>query len=171
MNKQFLEVGKVLKTHGLHGALKVQHWCDNSYVFKNFNHIYFSADGEGKIKVNILNFKDSFVVLKFVGIDSINKAFEFVGRVLFAHRSDFKIPNNRSFIQDLIGASVVDCLDKNLCYGKIVDVLNYGANDIYKIKNSFGREFLIPVINSVVREKKLDEGLILINPMEGLFDV
>lgn len=171
MKKPFLEIGKILKTHGLNGAVKVQHWCDDSSVFKNFDHVFFDSNGEFKAKINFLSLKDSSVVLKFDGIDTIEKANQLIGKILFANRSSFNIPKGRSFIQDLIGTSVVNYLDANLCYGKITNVLNYGANDIYVVKNFDKKEYLIPVIDEIVISKDLDKNLVFIKPMEGLFDV
>lgn len=171
MKKQFLEVGKVLRVHGLNGALKVQHWCDSSSVFKNFRHVFLNSEGSSKIKINTISLETNFVILKFFGINSIEQAATFVGKILFADRSSFKLPSNRSFIQDLIGASVVDHLNSNLCYGKLTDVLNFGANDIYKIKNANGKEFLIPAIDEIIIKKDLNKNLVFIKPMKGLFDV
>ena len=171
MKKQFLEVGKILKTCGLSGAVKVQHWCDSSYVFKNFKYVYFDSEGKLKFGLNVLSFKKNFLILKLTNINSIEQANKFIGKILFARRSDFNLLDNRSFIQDLIGASVVNHLDINLCYGTIVDVLKYSANDVYIVKSSNNKEFLIPVIDEIIVKKKLEKNLILIKPMEGLFDV
>ena len=170
MKKQFLEVGKVLKVHGLDGSVKVQHWCDNSSVFKNFEHVFFDAQGELKTKIRIISLKSDFVILKFSGVNSIEQAVGFIGKILFVNRSSLKLPSGRYFIQDLIGASVVDSSNPDLCYGKVTDVLNFGANDIYKIKSHEGKEILIPAINEIIIKKNLAENLIFIKPMEGLFN-
>ena len=37
------------------------------------------------------------------------------------------------FIQDLIGMRVFDVDNKDIYYGKVVDVLQPGANDVYRI--------------------------------------
>ena len=41
---------------------------------------------------------------------------------------------------------------------------------MYSVKSPEGREYLIPVIDDIVIEKKVEEGVILIRPMKGLFD-
>ena len=69
---------------------------------------------------------------------------------------------------DIIGCAVVD-VDTNEEYGKIVDVLNYGASDIYDVERN-GKHTLIPAIDDVVVEIDTKNQTVRIKPMKGLFD-
>ena len=55
-------------------------------------------------------------------------------------------------------------------YGVVTDVLFTGANDVYEMADNNGKKFYIPVIDSVVVEKDIDNSIIKIRPMKGLFD-
>lgn len=169
--KKFIEVGKVIRTHGISGAVKVQHWCDNALIFKQFKHLFFDCFGKLEKKIEFLSFFNDFLILKFFDLNSFEEAQKIVDLILYADRYDFKLPAGRVFIQDLIGSCVLNYLNEDICYGIIVDVMNYGANDIYKIKNNDGVEFLIPVIDEIVISKDLKRKLVFIKPMKGLFDV
>lgn len=169
--KKLLEVGQIVKPHGLLGAVKVQHWCDSSLVFKQFKNIYFDSFGLCAHKIEFLKFIGDCVVLKLVSLNSLDEVKNYVDSILYADRFDFNLLDGRVFIQDLLGCSVVDYLNVEKCYGVVVDVFNYGANDIYKIKNSEGLEFLIPVVKEIVINKDINNRLIFIKPMKGLFDV
>lgn len=168
---KFLEVGRVLKTHGVSGAIKLEHWCDDCEVFRRFKFLYLDSEGITKLRVKFLRFANNFVLLGFYEFDDVEKARELVGKVLYASRLDFHLLPGRSFVKDLIGCMVVNSLNSDVSYGVVKEVLNYGASDIYRIRNESGREFLIPVIDEVVRGKDLEKKLIFIEPMEGLFDV
>ncbi len=169
--RKFLEVGKVLRTHGVSGVVKLEHWCDSCEVFKHFKFLYLDSGGTTKLRVKFLKFANNFVLLGFCEFDDMEKARELVGRVLYASRSDFRLLPGKSFVKDLIGCVVVDSLNSDVIYGVVEEVLNYGASDIYKIRDESGRDFLIPVVDEIVRGKDLEKKVIFIEPMEGLFDV
>ena len=55
-------------------------------------------------------------------------------------------------------------------YGVISDVLQTGANDVYEIKSNDGKLYYIPAIPSVILSTDIQDGIMVIYPMEGLFD-
>ena len=54
-------------------------------------------------------------------------------------------------------------------YGVVSDVFNTGANDIWEIKCG-DKEYLIPVIDSVLDSGDIDARSVNITPMKGIFD-
>ena len=73
------------------------------------------------------------------------------------------------FIADLIGLSVYNFDDITIFYGKITDVMNYGASDIYEIKGRDGKVFLVPAVKEYVVKIDLEKGMYL-RPIEGMFE-
>ena len=61
-------------------------------------------------------------------------------------------------------------VDTGKSYGKLTDVMQTGANDVYEVKDADGKTVLIPAIPDVVQETDLDGGVMRIRPLEGLFD-
>jgi 16S rRNA processing protein RimM len=57
-------------------------------------------------------------------------------------------------------------------YGKIFNVIKTGSNDVYEIKNEneSGNVSLIPAIRSVVKTVDLEQNMMKITPIKGLFD-
>ena len=167
MKKQFLEAGKIVGTHGLQGEVRVECWCDSPDFLARFKVLYFN---EGAVRVKVKSRPHKNIVLsKFESVDTIEDAENIRGRVLYINRDDVRLPEGKNFIQDLIGCRVLDADDKSVCYGEISDVFKTGANDVYTVKNG-EREYLVPVVDSVVTLKNVDEGFILVKPIEGLFD-
>lgn len=167
MKRKFLECGRVINKRGINGELKLECYCDSPSSVKNAKVLY--ADNDGKTALNVISLKEykGFIYLKLEGIDCAEKADELRGRVIYISREDVKIDDNRDFIADLIGLEVRDC-DSGIIYGKICDVLNYGASDIYVIKNG-NNEYMLPAVDDIIVEKNLDSH-ILVKPIHGIFD-
>ncbi len=169
MKKVFLEIGEIVGTCGLRGEVKIAPWCDGFSVFSGLSRLFFDSDGS--ICKNIENSRQrkSLVVVKFFGVDSLESAKQMLKSVVYAHRDDILVPVGRHFIQDLMGMRVCD-VDSGFFYGRIVDVLQPGANDVYRIVDDQGVERLVPVIDDVVLRTDFERRSVYIRPLEGLFD-
>ena len=169
LKKNFLEVGKIVSTHGLKGEVKIDPWCNNSHFLCGFKELYFDEYGHQKIKVLYARAHKNIVLIKFPGIDSIEQAEKLRGKVLFNNRKEVKLPEGEYFIEEILGVNVFNA-DTNFCYGKITDVLKTGANDVYQITNERKKNYLVPAIKDVICKVDIENNLMLIRPLEGLFD-
>lgn len=166
MKKQFLEAGKIVGTHGLRGEVRVECWCDSPEFLSSFRTLYFD-EGEVKLKVKSRPHKN-IVLSKLEDVESVEDAEKLRGKVLYINRDDVRLPDGKNFIQDLIGCKVLDANDKSVEYGEITDVFKTGANDVYTVKKG-DAEFLVPAVDSIVTQKNVDEGFVLVKPIKGLF--
>ena len=169
MRKKFLEVGKIVSTHGLKGDVKVDPWCDDGEFLCEFEELYLDSAGKEKIKVLSAKVHKNIVLMRLDGIDSIEKAELLRGKILFMDRDDVELPEGEHFIQDILGLGVFD-VDTNRCYGKVTDVLKTGANDVYQVTSDDGKDYLIPVIDEVICEVDVDNNFMKIRPLKGIFD-
>ena len=169
MPKQFLECGKIVTTHGVRGEVKVQPWCDGPEFLRQFTTFYLDAAGRRPVRVQSVRGAGGMAIVKLEGLDTPEAAREYRGQVLYICRADAHLAPGDYFIQDLIGLTVVDDADPQKVYGTITDVSPTGANDVYHV-TAGERTTLIPAIKQVVRAVDLDEGIMRITPLEGLFD-
>ncbi len=169
MKKKFLEVGKIVSTHGLKGDIKVDPWCDDGEFLCEFEELYLDSAGKEQIKVLSAKVHKNIVLMRLEGIDSIEKAELLRGTVLFMDRDDVELPEGEHFIQDILGLGVFD-VDTNRGYGKVTDVLKTGANDVYQVTTDDGKDYLIPVIDEVICEVDVDNNFMKIRPLKGIFD-
>ncbi len=165
--EQYLEIGKVVSTHGLRGELRVDPWCDSPQFLCQFKTLYLKK-GETKLSVSSRPHK-TIAIVKAKGIDTIEEAEKLRGKVLYINRSDARLAPGEYFIQDLMGLDVID-IDTSKSYGKITDVLKTGANDVYQVTDEKKKDYLIPVIDDVVKEIDINGGKVLIKPLKGIFD-
>lgn len=168
MIKQFLETGKITGTHGLKGEVRVQPWADSPEFLAEFDELYLDK-GAKKIEIKAARVHKNMLIMKIKGVDTIDDAEKLRNKVLYMDRDDVELEEGAYFIQDLIGLDVLDD-ETGEKIGTLADVSETGANDVYHIKTDDGKEYLIPVIPDVVKDISLEDGIIRVFKMKGLFD-
>lgn len=166
MKKEYLEAGKIVTTHGIRGEVKIMPYTDTPELLCEFERLFMGKD-KAEIYIDRARVAKNMVIAKIEGIDTVEAAEKYRNKVLFMHRDDLELDEDTYFIQDLIDMEVKDA-DSGFVYGKITDVLQNGANDVYVIKGD--REYLVPAIPDVVISTDIDSNIMLIRPLEGLFD-
>ena len=156
MKKQFLEIGKIVGTHGLKGEVRIEPWCDGAEFLCRFKRLY-KANGT-EMKVRSAKVHKNIAIVLLDGVKSVEQADTMRGMVLYMNRDDVKLPKGANFVQDLIGLKVID-FENGTEYGVITDVIKTGANDVYQVENN-GKEYFVPVIPDVVKEKDIDGGFV-----------
>ena len=167
--KEFLEIGKIVGTHGIRGEVRVEPWCDSPEFIRKFRTLYFGAGAEA---VDVLSVKihKTIAILRLRGVESPEQADLLRGRILYLARKDAKLPQGRWFVQDLLGLRVIDEDEESVCYGTVTDVFPTGANDVYEITGETGKKTLIPAVEAVVRRVDPQSGVMTIRPIKGMFD-
>ena len=165
MLKQFLEVGKITNTHGIMGEVRVQPWADSPDFLCQFDTLYLD-EGHWPIKVERARVHKNMAILKLENITDVPSAISLKNAVLYINRNDVKLPAGSFFIADLMGLEVRDA-NTNAALGKIADVLNLPANNVYVVRGG-EREIMIPAVDAFVAETNVEEGYIRVNLIEGL---
>ena len=165
--KTYLEIGKIVAIHGLKGEVRVDPWCDYPEFLCEFDELYF-AKGEESVAITNARVHKNIVIMKIAGIDTPEAAEKLRGRILYMDRNDVELDEGTYFVQDLLGLEVVDA-DNGTVYGKITDVRNTGASDIYTIKSD-EREFLFPAVPEYVEKTDIENGKLYIHMLDGLLD-
>ena len=156
--KNFLECAIIINTHGVKGDVKLESLCDSPAVLAGLNRVYFCEGGEYReVKVLHSSVFKSFVLASVEGIYDMDKAMAQKGKTLYAAREDFKLKKGDYFIVDLIGLDVIDNVSGKT-YGKITDVINRGASDIYVVKTESG-ERMMPAVKEFVKKVDLESGV------------
>lgn len=168
MKKQYLDSGKIVGTHGIKGEVRIEPWCDSPEFLCAFKKLYLDEKGQTFIEVKSRPHKN-ITLAKIKGVDSIEEAEKYRGKVVYINREDITLDEGVNFVQDLIGLEVKDA-ENGTVYGKLTDVLRTGANDVYEITDSNNKKYLAPVIDEVVEEINVDGGFVLVHPMKGIFD-
>ena len=167
--KQYLETAKIVATHGIRGEVRCQYFCDSADFLCEFEELYLDKNGEKPVEISRAYPHKNVVIMKIEGIDTVEDAQKLIGKTLYMDRDDVELPEDVYFIQDIIGLVVKD-IDSGEVYGKISEVYQNGATDVYSIKKENGTELMFPYIDEVVKKIDIEAGEMLIKPLEGLFD-
>lgn len=163
-----LEVGQIVNTFGIKGEVKVIPFTDNINRFDDLKKVYVKTKKEDKLyKVENVRYHKNMVLLKLEGIDNPEQAELLKNAFLEIDREDaVPLKEGQFFIADLIGLEVYT--DEGKLLGKVDDIYNTGANDIYVVKDELGKQVLLPGIPEVLKEVDLEKGKITVHLIQGL---
>ncbi len=164
MDNNFLEIGKIVNTHALRGAVKMVVWADSVDVVGGLKRLY-GEDGTC-YEIKSVSYQKDNAIVKFAGIDSIEEAEKLKGKILLVSRDEFDLPEGVYFIADLIGLSVYE---GDTLYGRIDDVFPAGGCDVYSIKGE--KELLFPAIKENILQVDLENKIMKVKIPEGLLDL
>lgn len=171
MNDQdMVAIGEICGTHGYRGEVKVLPLTDFPERFKGMKEILVETrQGNRLLKIESMRQHKQFLLMKLVGIDSKENAMLLNRGVIKVEESDvYPLPEGTYYIFQLVGLAVED-QEKGLL-GKLVDVIQTGANDVYVVKGDRFGEVLIPALKEVVLDVNLAEQLMKVKLLPGLID-
>lgn len=171
MNEDMLRVGVITSTHGIKGEVKVFPTTDDPARFKKLKECVI-AGKRGNINVTIqsVKFFKQFVILKFKEFDNINDIEIYTKCDLLVTRDNaVKCEPGEYFICDLIGLTVVT--DEGNTLGKLTDVIETGANNVYEVTAPGGRVYYLPVIDECILAHDLDNKTVTVHVLKGLLDI
>lgn len=166
--EKYIEVGKIINTHGVKGDVKIDSWCDSVEVFCSLENVYIKKAGQlVPLKVVRSQPYKEFVLAHLEGINTFEEANLLKNKEIFAIRDDIPREEGDVFIVDLIGLPVIN-QESGKVYGKIKDVIIGVATDIYEIETDSGIAYM-PVVEEFVKEVDIEKG-VFVTPIEGMFD-
>ncbi|EHN59720.1 ribosome maturation factor RimM [Oenococcus kitaharae] len=161
-----LRVGKIINTHGIKGELKID-------VVTDFPDQRFAKKAKLFVSDKELTILTSrpfhqFWLVTFAGYEDINLVEQYKGQDIFVDESvsQPKTLPGEFFVSQILGLQAVD--ENGRVIGQIVDSFHTGANDVWTIKKTNGKEILIPYIDQVVKKVDLAGRQVTIDLLEGL---
>ena len=163
-----LEVGQIVNTFGIKGFVKVKPWVNDIERFDELKKVYVTIKKEiQKLEIEEVKYHKEMVLIKFKGIDTIEQAEKLRNCYLEIDREDaIPLEEGTYFIADLLDSDVYTEQDEFL--GKIEDIYNTGAKDIYVVKNELGKTILLPGIPEVIKEVDIENSKIIVHLLKGL---
>ena len=165
---KYLEIGQIVNTFGIKGMVKVKPFTDNIERFNNLEKIYIkNKSGQTEYKIQEVKYHKNMVLVKFEGIENPEQADLLRNAYLEVDREHaVPLEEGTYYIVDLIGLEVYT--EEGKLLGKVDDIYNTGANDIYVIKDELGKQVLLPGIKDVIKNVDLEGGKITVHLIPGL---
>lgn len=166
--EDFLQVGVITKTHGVHGEVKVFPTTDDPKRFKRLKEVWVEGkNGRQKLEPESVKFFKNMVILKFKEFQTPEQVQPYLQcKLLVSRENAVRLQKDEYFIADLIGLKVYD--ESKVLLGELIDVMQTGANDVYVVRLLDGSELLLPAIKECILEINIAEGFALVHVMEGL---
>jgi 16S rRNA processing protein RimM len=168
---EFVSLGRVVKTQGRRGEVAVEVHSDIPERFQPGLRVFALAEDDSRRELKVEDawpHKD-FVVLKFVGVDSISDAEALTGNELQVPKSErATLDSGATFVSDLVGCTLTD-RDREV--GVVRDV-RFGAGEAPLLVVGEGKsELEIPFAQAFLVQLDLGRKRIAMNLPEGLLDV
>jgi 16S rRNA processing protein RimM len=159
-------VAQVLAPHGIRGELKCRIVTDfPSQRFRRGNVVIL--DGRDHV-VQAGRIQGQIVLLKLADVPDRDAAELLRGKEVLIRRQDaVKLPEGEFYWHEVIGLTVIDTSTDQVL-GRVSDIIETGANDVYVVKTPANREILVPAIKDVVKSIDPSAGQMLIVPLPGM---
>jgi len=167
----YISVGKILNFHGIQGEAKIGFSKNQESFMKTLKIVHVKVDEEYvQMEVTSVRFNKTFALLKFNGINSIEKLIPFKGCLIFVEQSTIRenLEEDEFLIDELTGLDVVDFDDNKI--GVVVGVANNGVNDLISVKSKTKKISLVPFVKKLVTKVDIKGKKITINNIEGLIE-
>ena len=157
-------VGWISALHGISGEVLVRLFSDDPHRFDPDTVLYCN-DSPLQIEFSNIN-RTRQAIIKFDGIDSPEVAQNLVSHWLTIPKDSVaELPEGEYFHFQLLGLLVIT--DENEKLGVVTEVIETGSNDVYVVDGA-GGQLLLPAIANVVREVKIEEGVMVVHLMDGM---
>jgi 16S rRNA processing protein RimM len=173
MSEQLFDVGKVVNTHGIRGELKIYSTTDfPEERFRKGNSLLLyhpSLPGPIQVTVEAARPHKNTYIIKFKEFQSINDVEKFKNgllKIAGSERTDLE--EDEFYYDEIIGCDV--WTDEGNRLGKVTEILETGANDVWVIKPENGRDILLPYIDDCILQVDIKEKKVIAHIIEGLIE-
>ena len=146
---EYIEIGKIVNTHGLKGELKIESWS-------SFDEIRYAKGHKG------------FPLVSFEGLQDINLVEKYKFHIVYIDKDERdELEEDEFYSDELLDLDVLD--DDSNKIGTVIAVeFTNGAQDNLRVRTSGGKEFLVPYVDEFILDVNLDDNYIQIHLMDGL---
>ncbi|MBW2622233.1 MAG: 16S rRNA processing protein RimM [Deltaproteobacteria bacterium] len=171
MSDGFVVIGRVTRTHGVHGEVRVHPYTDEADSLKQYDRLYFQVPNEVRKIYRIDAFRPhkNLALLKINGVYGLEAAQRFLGADVLIKR-DWMPPlePDEYYWTDLVGLKIIDHEGRDL--GVVKRLQSTGADDLLVFERD-QEEYYLPFREEIIRSVDLDAGYISASPPPGLFEL
>ncbi len=163
---EFLDVGRIVRPHGLRGELVLQAFSELVQILEPSTEIFLGSEHVPMI-VSAIRTHHSRYLLSIEGCEDRNEAEQLRGEVVHIRFEQAKPLQEGVYYHWQILDLPVFTSEGDLL-GKVVEILETGANDIYVVKDEQGGEILLPAIEDVILKVDLERSRMIVDVPQGL---
>jgi 16S rRNA processing protein RimM len=164
----YLAIGFLRRPHGVGGEIIMDLHTDFPERIKPGKKIYI---GEKREAATIAAVREHGVgaLIKLRGYDAPESVGRFRNQWVYVRAKEVPpLPDGQYYKYELVDLDVVE--DNGNALGKLVEILETGANDVYIVRDQSGREILLPAIPSVILNVDMESRKVTVHLIDGLVD-
>ena len=139
-----LEIGKILRPHGIRGAIKIESYMEEGFSFKK---VFIGKDKFPATIKSIQHLNKDFYIATISELPDIDTAEKFRNQSIYIDRTEYAEFENKVYLSDLINTPVINENDEKI--GDMVDYEDYGATVILTIKVG-AVSYQIPYVTEII---------------------
>ena len=164
---EFLAVGKLLRPHGVKGEIRLAIWTDFPERLVKGTQVFVGKSYE-PLNIQSLRGHTSNPIISFVEINNREEGGRLRNQVVYVRTNDLPpLPDGEIYLHQMVGLQVIQDEDSALL-GRVVEILETGANHVLVVRRGNGPDVLIPDIDSVVLKVDLENEEIRVRLLPGL---
>lgn len=160
---RLLEVGEIVKAHGIKGELKVKIVTDDLSRFDKGTILYVGDEKESVV-VTSSRMHQGMMLVTFNSLYDINLVLKYVNKIIYCDVDELDDDEDIIYYDDLIGCKVI--VDGKVI-GIVNDIIEVPQGELLEI-NVNGEMKLVPYVDEFISDVDVDEKEIIITPIEGL---
>ncbi len=167
----FLLLGRVLRPHGVRGEVRIEVLTAYPERIVPGRRVFVGPDPQDPLSATAHTVTRSrthqkLLILQFEGITDRTAAEALRGQfVMVTLENAVPLEEGEFYLFQLIGLAVYT--DEGEHLGRITDVIETGANDVYVVHGPRG-EVLLPAIDECILELDIEGGKVVVHLLEGL---
>ena len=162
----FLAVGRLGRPHGVRGDIVMNVLTDFPERLKPGVQVYVGPDRQLLRIVRVRSHGEKLLVA-FEGIAQREAAGMLRNQLVLVRAADVPpLPEGEYYHHQLLGLQVVT--DQGQPLGRVIEILETGANDVYVVRRETGKDLLLPAIEEVVLEIDLNARRMEVHLLPGL---
>jgi 16S rRNA processing protein RimM len=166
---EFFEIGKIVKTHGVRGGVKVNSYLtDPGSLLPRLEAVYLKRDEGNMQRCHLTGYQlgSDFFLMELEGCGSPAAAAALLGCRVYAPVAKLAaLPEGEYYWHELIGMDVVTEAGASL--GEIREIFSAGGNDVY-VCGSGEEERLLPATEEVIRKVDKVNNVMTVRLLAGL---
>jgi 16S rRNA processing protein RimM len=170
---QFLILARVLRPHGIRGDLSVKVMTQFPERLSSLEYVYVAKDADRPRKQTKQRVtwarpaKNDQWLMHFDGVNDRDAADLFRDQYVLVSLADaVPLEDDEIYLFQVIGLDVQTAEGESL--GRVVDIIETGANDVYVVQGGPHGEVLIPAISGVILDTDVQAGILKVQLPPGL---
>jgi len=164
---EFLEAGRIVKSCGLKGRMKVLSYLESTDILQSLCEVFIKQETRlDPFRLKGIRSSGKFFFLDIEGIEDPETAKALVGcEVMIPSDLLEKLPEDEYYWRDIIGIEVIT--EDGHFVGRIETIFPTGSNDVY-VCTGGEREIMLPAIPDVVRQIDVEQRRMVVRLLDGL---